>query len=55
MDVSLKSLYQNLTLTDQEDATIHMDEQQLEDMIVRTDKCLVLRLLTGKHYNIQAF
>lgn len=32
-----------------------MDGRLLEDIVVQTGKCLVLRLLTKKHYNLQAF
>lgn len=55
MDVPIESLYQNLNLTDQEDDIFHMDDQELGAMVARTDKCLVLRILTDKYYNTQAF
>lgn len=55
MDALIESLYQNLTLIDQEDDTIHMEGQQFKEMTVWTGKCLVLRLLKNKYYNIQAF
>lgn len=55
MEVPLEFLYQKLTLTDQKDDTVQMDGQQFGDMAIQMGRCLVLRLLTNKPYNIKVF
>lgn len=55
MAEDLEKLYKRFSLTDQEDEEIQVEPNMLHDAAFRNGKCLIITLLTNRHYNKEAF
>ncbi|XP_042964598.1 uncharacterized protein LOC122298810 [Carya illinoinensis] len=55
MGVNLEEMYKNLSLTEAESEEIIVDVGKLQDAVLSRGKCLVVKLLTHRHYNREAF
>ncbi|XP_041001563.1 uncharacterized protein LOC121247253 [Juglans microcarpa x Juglans regia] len=55
MDVDIESLYANLLLSEKECEDAAVDVHQVENVLARGEHCLLIKLLTRKHYNHEAF
>lgn len=54
MDHSIENLCAHLSLTEQEEEVIVVEENSLGDALVRAERCLLFKLLTIKHFNKEA-
>lgn len=55
MEENLNELYTRLTLTEKETNEVVVESKKSEDAILSGGKCLILKLLTEKHYNKKIF
>ncbi|XP_042972923.1 uncharacterized protein At4g02000-like [Carya illinoinensis] len=55
MEEELRALYAKLSLTEEESAGVVVETERLEDVRVRGEKSLMVRLLTERYFNRDAF
>ncbi|XP_042942846.1 uncharacterized protein LOC122277028 [Carya illinoinensis] len=55
MEEELRALYEKLSLTAEESAGVVVETERLEDVRVRGEKSLMVRLLTERYFNREAF
>lgn len=55
METSLNDLYQCLLLTTKENEEVVLAPEQLQDAVLCGGKCLIMQLLTVRHYNKDVF
>lgn len=54
IEFTLVSLYQQMSLIEQDEEVITVEEYNLEDAIATGISCLIFKLLTSKHFNKEA-
>lgn len=50
----LKGLYGKMSLTEYEEEIIFVEEEVVRDTVCQGERCLIIKLLTLKHYNKEA-
>ncbi|KAF5451933.1 hypothetical protein F2P56_026987 [Juglans regia] len=55
MEVDLEKMCGKLSLTEQEEEVVVVDEESLDGALGRSEKCLLFKLFTDKQFNKEAF
>lgn len=55
LEEGVEALCQCLRMTENENEDILIERNLVEDVVARGKHCLLVKLLTGKHYNREAF
>lgn len=54
-ELRLEEMYNLLSLFESENKEIEVDEELLAETISKGERCLIVSLLTNRHYNREAF
>lgn len=55
MKGKLESFYVKMSLAGEEQEEIHVEQNLMKNAVLRGENCLIMILLTSKHYNREAF